>query len=135
MELLRLASTVTQHNSHYEEAKKNATEKGSLNEVAIDATGRIKVYSRDTGTYEWIDLNEYDPELFRPVTNAELLNSRFNGFGGMAFDNETLTAVSDGVSLKSIQDKITAELDGLAANELSKTGYVTKQQREVLKGI
>lgn len=137
MELLNLVGTINQHNSYYEEAKKNAIAKNSLNEVAIDSMGRIKVYNKINKQYEWVTIQEYeeDTELYKPVTNAELLDSRFNGIAGLAFDTETVTAISDGVSLKSITDKINAQLQGLESNQLTTTGYVSSQNREVLKGI
>lgn len=137
MELLNLAGTLTQHDSYYQEAKKNAIAKGSMNEVAIDSMGRIKVFDKYSKKYKWITIDEYneDAESFRPVTNAELLDSRFNGTAGLAFDTETVTAVSDGVSLKSIQDKINNQLQGIESDQLSKTGYVSNQDKEVLKGI
>lgn len=137
MELVSLASMLTQQDSYYQEAKKNAIAKGSMNEVVIDSTGRIKVFDKYAKKYTWTTIEDYEEnsDMYRPVTNAELLDSRYNGLGGLAFDTETVTAVSDGVSLKSIQDKITSELEKLESNQFSTTGYVSKQQRDILKGV
>lgn len=136
-ELLTLASTVSKQDAYYQKAKENAIAKGSLNEVVIDSSGRIKALSLDTQKYEWISLSEYEenPDLYRPVTNGQLLDSRFNGDGGLAFDTESVTAVADGVSMKSISDRIQAMVEHVGSQSVSTTGYVSKANRDVLQGI
>lgn len=135
-ELMTLVKTVNSHKQYYNEAKKHAQEKGSMNEVMLNDNGELRVLTSD-GTLDWISLEEYveNREDYKPITNSQALDLRYNGRLGLEFDTDSVTAASDGVSMYSIQNKIKEGLQNIEHDQVSRQGYVTKEQRDVLKGI
>lgn len=136
MEIIGLVKSINSQKQYYNEAKKQAQEKGSWNDVMINSDGAIRVITED-GSLDWVSLQEYQEnrDYYRPVTNGQMLDWRFNGQLGLEFDTESVTAAADGVSMQSIQEKIKSVIQNIEANQLSSQGYVTKEQREVLKGV
>lgn len=135
-ELMTLVKTVNSHKQYYNEAKKHSQEKGSMNEVMLNDNGELRVLTSD-GTLDWVSLEEYveNREDYKPITNGQVLDLRYNGRLGLEFDTDSVTAASDGVSMYSIQNKIKEGLQNIEYNQVSRQGYVTKEQRDVLKGI
>lgn len=135
-DLITLIKTVNSQKQYYNESKKHAQEKGSLNEVMFNDSGELRVLLED-GTLDWVSLQEYQEnrEEYRPITNGQLLDLRYNGQLGLAFDTDSVTAAADGVSMHSIQTKIKEGLANLEHNQVTRQGYVSQEQREVLKGI
>lgn len=135
-ELITLIKTVNSQKQYYNEAKKHAQEKGSINEVMINDSGELRVLTSD-GSLDWVSLQEYtkNREEYQPITNGQLLDLRYNGKLGLEFDTNSVTAAADGVSMYSIQNKIEESLQNIEYNQVSRQGYVTKEQRDVLKGI
>ena len=135
-ELMTLIKTVNSQKQYYNEAKKHAQEKGSMNEVMLNDNGELRVLTSD-GTLDWVSLEEYSEnrEEYRPITNGQILDLRYNGQLGLEFDTNSVTAAADGVSMYSIQNKIKEGLQNIEYNQVSRQGYVTKEQRDILKGI
>lgn len=134
MQILNILNDLKYQKEEYKEARKSAIDKGSLNEVAIDSSGRIMTYSKENG-YQWTSLNEYNPKQHIPVTNAQLLDLRANKDLGLAFDTESLYVVADGVSMNSITSKIDDIIKNLGNTEISASGYTNRQAKDILKGI
>lgn len=135
-ELITLISSVNSQKQYYNEAKKHAQEKGSMNEIMLNDNGELRVLTSD-GTLDWISLQKYSEnrEEYKPITNGQVLDLRYNGQLGLEFDTNSVTAASDGVSMYSIQNKIKEGLQNIEYNQVSRQGYVSTEQREVLKGI
>lgn len=116
MQLLNLASNLKFQRDKYNKAYDTAVSNGSIHEAAINARGQIMVLTNDGPS--WITPEEYaeNSDQYHVVTNQELLNFRAQGQGGLAFNTEAITTVSNGMGISTITDII-----GKAMQNLGKT--------------
>lgn len=119
IKILKLANNIKYQYQQYKDAKKIAEDKGSLGEVVINSTGQIMV--TDGEGFDWISPEEYfeNKENYSPITNAQLLDFRQKGVGGLALNASSLHAVSGSIGMKDVTDLITNALSSLGKDTQS----------------
>ena len=120
----------------YEEAQKQATANGSLEDLVITNGGKILVQDTSDGSLKPMSWDEYkksDGE-YRLLTNGALLELRAHS-PNLAFNSDVLRYVSGTVGIS----KVTEEIKKLAANigttELERQGFSKKEAGQIIKGL
>lgn len=122
MQLLNLASNLKFQRDKYNKAYDTAVSNGSIHEAAINSRGQVMVLTNDGPS--WITPEEYveNPEDYHVVTNQELLNFRAQGQGGLAFNTDVITTVSNSMGINAITDIIGKAMQNLGKNTESAEG-------------
>lgn len=135
LQALNHLSNLKFYHDEYLKARDTATQKNSLYEVAINPEGKIMAQTSDG--YDWIDPATYikNQKSYRPITNAELLQMRARGEGGLAYNLDSINVVAGSVSMTSITNKLNDIVKDLKAETLHKEGYSAHQGKQVIEGI
>ena len=122
MQLLNLVGDIKFQKEKYDKAYDTAVANGSIYEAAINSRGQVMVLT-DEGT-KWITPEEYaeNSDQYHIVTNQELLNFRAQGQGGLAFNTEAITTVSNSMGINTITDIIGKAMQNLGKNTESAEG-------------
>lgn len=133
MQLVNLIGNIKFQRQQYDEAQKTAVQKGSIHEAAIDKHGRVMVQSENG--FDWISPEEYhkNKDNYHVVTNAELLDYRAQGVGGLAFDTASLASVNDAMGINEVTKLITDIIDKLGKDYNTQEGFV--QSKQLIRGL
>lgn len=115
----------------YEDAKKVATDNGSLEEYAITPAGKLVVQFED-GTIQEVAPSEYH-NLNRNcaiLTNNDLLNLRAQS-PNLINDNSVLSIVNNGIGMEKVSELILKHFQNLGTSEYQRSGptWVINGQR------
>ena len=119
---LPLLKSIEFNSKEYENIYKSLNESGSMQEIAVNSIGQIAVKSEEG--FEWITPEEYhaNSELYMPITNALLLDSRANS-PSLAFQNSVFETLKNGTSINSITTQILEYASKIGSSEQIQTGY------------
>lgn len=124
----------------YDNAYKNAEQKGALDEWAITDRGQFVCATTDGGEFKFItpqqfkeDMEGEDPKYI-PLTNSELLYYRAND-AGMAFQNKVLSVVQNGIGMSAVTDLIQNAMSSLGSVEKSDEGYGATRSGKLIEGL
>ncbi len=119
---LPLLRSIEFNSKEYENVYKSLNDSKSMQEVAVNSVGHIAVIS-DEG-FTWITPEEYhqNSELYQPITNAQLLNSRANS-PSLAFNDTIFETLKNGVSTDSITTQILEYASKVGSTEQVQNGY------------
>lgn len=129
---LPLLKSIEFNSKEYENIYKSLNENGSMQEIAINSMGQLAVQT-DEG-FGWVTPEEYhaNRELFEPVSNALLLDSRANS-PSLAFQNTVFETLKNGVSIDSITKQILESVSKVGSEEQIQTGYGYVSGGDVMK--
>lgn len=135
MMITNLISNIQTQYDAYQKAVDTAISKGSLNEVVIDSMGKIMVQSEEG--FDWITPEEYfnNKDSYLPVTNSKLLEYRKDGIGGLAFNSESILAVTSGIGIAEVTKIIQDAIQDLGNTSNVNTNYIGVKSGDLLKGI
>lgn len=135
LQALNYVSNLRFQHDAFIKAKETATNKGSLHEVAINSVGQIMAASEDG--FEWITPEQFaeNQELYRPITNSELLTLRAQGTGGLVFDQASIDTVSNGMGIGEVTKLIQDALTNLGTDTQKNNGYIGVNTGELIKGL
>lgn len=119
----------------FEKARDTAVSKGSLHEVAINSAGQVMVATEDG--FDWITPEEYakNQDIYRPITNSELLQFRAQGVGGLAFDDKSIATVANGVGIEEVTKLLQDAINNLGSTSDNRTGYVGIKSGDLIQGL
>lgn len=119
---LPLLKSIEFNSKEYDNVYQSLNENGSMQEVAINSIGQIAVQSEEG--FEWITPEQYhaNSELYTPLTNALLLDSRANS-PELAFQNSVFETLKNGVSVDTITKQILEYASKVGSSEQIQTGY------------
>jgi hypothetical protein len=108
LKIIRIIDDIKGQAKAYTEALNTATTNNNLSEAAVDSHGRIMVMNEQG--FDWVTPEDYyenrESEQYQIVTNADLLDFRRKGVGGLAFNNSVFNTVANGMGSKQITDLI-----------------------------
>lgn len=131
------------YNKEYESAYNLISEKGGLNELAINDRGQLLGYNKETKDYKFFTVDEiYKQKNYIPLTNSELLELRAIN-PQLAFNPYILQTVKNGTGMEEINTMIMSIVDKIGTNIITKDGYydarvkkgLTLLQEAVEKGL
>lgn len=119
----------------FEKAREQSIKSGSINEPVIDSLGRVMVISDKS--FKWISPEELsnNSDKYNIVTNAELLNYRAQGQGGLAFNDSVINTISNGVGISDVTKYIQDTINNLGSISKEESGYIGITQGELLQGL
>lgn len=119
----------------YKTAKTEAIKNGAIQEYAIDTRGRVIVATEEG--FEWKTPEEVfeNPDKYTPITNAELLDMRAKGVGGLAFNQESLQTVAAGTSMSAITKLISDSIDKLGKDVESYDSYASVKSGQMIRSL
>ena len=122
----------------FDQAQKNVTQNGGLHEYAIDEYGRIMTQNTKTGKIKPMHLKDFyaqkDDGVWAPLTNSNLLYYRAED-PKMAFKNDLLTTVSNGIGQEKVTEILQKALSGIGSDTISEDGYTVRQRNNITKGL
>jgi hypothetical protein len=124
----------------FNEARELVTKNGGLHEVAIDSSGNLLVQDNETGKMfrlspeQYKSLNQEHPDQYEALTNEHLLWMRDNE-PSLAFRNDLLSTVSNGIGYEKVTDFLQKATQGLGTDTLQKEGYSEKTANGILNGM
>ena len=139
LKIVRLVDNIKRQASEFTKARDTAITNNNLSEAAVDSRGRVMVVGQDG--FEWITPEKYYEERenkgYSLVTNAELLDYRAKGLGGLAFNMQAIHTVANGMGSKQITDLINNTLTSLGkmSDNTELTGYVGVTAGDLILGI
>lgn len=135
LQALNYVSNLRFQHDAFIKAKETATNKGSLHEVAINSTGHIIAKTEDG--FEWITPEQYakNQDLYRPITNSELLTLRAKGEDGLVFNQDVIDMVANGMGIKEVTDMVQDAVTNLGNDSQTKRGYVGVKAGELIQGL
>lgn len=139
LKIVRLVDNIKRQASEFTKARDIAITNNNLSEAAVDSRGRVMVVGQDG--FEWITPEKYYEERenkgYSLVTNAELLDYRAKGLGGLAFNMQAIHTVANGMGSKQITDLINNALTSLGkmSDNTELTGYVGVTAGDLILGI
>lgn len=139
LKIVRLVDNIKRQASEFTKARDTAITNNNLSEAAVDSRGRVMVVGQDG--FEWITPEKYYEERenkgYSLVTNAELLDYRAKGLGGLAFNMQAIHTVANGMGSKQITDLINNALTSLGkmSDNTELTGYVGVTAGDLILGI
>lgn len=139
LKIVRLVDNIKRQASEFTKARDTAIANNNLSEAAVDSRGRVMVVGQDG--FEWITPEKYYEERenkeYSLVTNAELLDYRAKGLGGLAFNMQAIHTVANGMGSKQITDLINNALTSLGkmSDNTELTGYVGVTAGDLMLGI
>lgn len=134
LKALSYVSMAKSNQKLYDDAYKQATSNGSLQEAAVTSNGGVVV--KKDGKLEIITPEQYkkDPNSYTLMTNGNLLAERMNN-PEQAFKNDLLAIVQGGTSTKEIMQTIDLFIKDLGSNEDTIQGYSRNDLRQIQGGI
>lgn len=135
IKILNLSNQMQNQRELYERAEKTAVDKGSIHEAVINSRGLVMV--TDGEGFDWVTPEEYAQNIkdYNIVTNQELLNYRFKGIGGLAFNSDVLLTISNSVGINEVTDYIQNTLKDLGTNTTENSGYAGMKKGELMQGL
>ena len=139
LKIVRLVDNIKRQASEFTKARDTAITNNNLSEAAVDSRGRVMVVGQDG--FEWVTPEKYYAERenkeYSLVTNAELLDYRAKGLGGLAFNMQAIHTVANGMGSKQITDLINNALTSLGkmSDNTELTGYVGVTAGDLILGI
>lgn len=124
----------------FNEARELVTKNGGLHEVAIDSSGNLLVQDNETGKLMRLSAEQYNtltqeqPEKYEALTNEHLLWMRDNE-PSLAFRNDILSIVSNGIGQDKVTKMIQDALANIGSSSLTKSGYTQKQADNISSGL
>lgn len=120
--------------NEYDNAFKIVSNNGGLNEVAINDRGQLYCISQD-GDFKLLTVEQLkeNPD-YQALTNSELLNFRAY-YPQMAYNNDILKVVQNGIGMDSINKMIKEIINNLGTTSVSKEGYSSKQANQIINGV
>lgn len=123
--------------NEYEEAYKRATENDGLSEIGIASDGR-HVYVRDINDSKIKAVNVADfmknQRKYQAITNGELLQIRANS-PQMAFNNDILRVVENGIGMEKVQSMLKSQLVDLGKSKREGTIRAYIDDQRVIDGL
>ena len=123
--------------NEYEEAYKRATENDGLSEIGIASDGR-HVYVRDINDSKIKAVNVADfmknQRKYQAITNGELLQIRANS-PQMAFNNDILRVVENGIGMEKVQSMLKSQLVDLGKSKREGTIRAYVDDQRVIDGL
>ena len=123
--------------NEYEEAYKRATENDGLSEIGIASDGR-HVYVRDINDSQIKAVNVTDfmknQRKYQAITNGELLQIRANS-PQMAFNNDILRVVENGIGMEKVQSMLKSQLVDLGKSKREGTIRAYVDDQRVIDGL
>lgn len=134
LKALQLVKTASWNKTQYDEAKKLATEKGGLSEVAITTDGQVVVRNKE-GEISQMGVQEYlkarAAGQVQALTNSNLLYMRAHD-KTFANNNGLFEVVQNGIGYEAINKMINDTISSLGNFESGREGYQSATAR---KGI
>lgn len=124
----------------FNKARDLAVANGGLHEVAIDSSGNLLVQDNETGKLMRLSVEQYNtltqeqPEKYEALTNEHLLWLRDNE-PSLAFRNDVLSIVSNGIGYEKVTEFLQKATQGLGTDTLEKEGYSEKTANGILNGM
>ena len=108
LQAINYIANLGHHHNQFIKARDTAIANGSLNEIVANSNGLIMVQNLETDDYDWITPEKYktNEDIYRPISNQELLKLRAQGVGGLAYNEEVLNIVSSSLGMDKITDII-----------------------------
>lgn len=135
---LRLIGRADYNQKEYNEAKKEATANGGINEVAIDLRGHIFVQNQETGEILTVTPQEYGDLIqqgnYQALTNSNLLYLRGND-PNFAFKNDILTTVQNGIGIDKVTQMIMNIKNKIGETTLQQEGYSKQTTQQIMSGM
>lgn len=124
IQCIQLVSKLRQNKEDYKKAQDIATQKGSLNEYAINSRGHVLVKTNEGITWK-------NPEQITPsdllITNQDLLLLRREGVEGMSNSNNYSDIIMGSVGYNQIVETVNKTLQNLGSNKY--TDGITAYQK------
>ena len=139
LKIIRIIDDIKGQAKAYTEALNTATANNNLSEAAVDSHGRIMVMNEQG--FDWVTPEEYyedrESEQYQIVTNADLLDFRRKGVGGLAFNNSVFNTVANGMGSKQITDLIQEAINGLGklSSNAPISGYIGVTAGQLINGL
>lgn len=135
---LRLIGRAASNQREYNEAKKEATANGGLNEVAIDLRGHIFVQNQETGEILTVTPQEYGDLIqqgnYQALTNSNLLYLRRED-PNFAFKNDVLNTVQNGIGIDKVTQMIMNIKNKIGETTLQQEGYSKQTAQQIMSGV
>lgn len=134
LQVLSQMNTANFNKNEYDNAFKIVSENGGINEVAINDRGQLYCMNQK-GDFKLLTIEQLkqNPE-YQALTNSELLNFRAY-YPQMAYNNDILKVVQNGIGMESINKMIKDIISNLGTTSISKEGYSSKQANQIINGI
>lgn len=117
----------------FKTAQNKVMNNGGLYEIAVDERGRM-ICVNSKGDYKYLTVEQLkQAEGYTPLKNSELLSLRSHS-PKMAFNDQILNVVSNGLGMSAINTMITQITDKLGSYNLSIAGY-TKKMEDAVEGL
>lgn len=139
LKIVRLVDNIKRQASEFTKARDTAITNNNLSEAAVDSRGRVMVVGQDG--FEWVTPEKYYAERenkeYSLVTNAELLDYRAKGLGGLAFNMQAIHTVANGMGSKQITELINTAVTSLGKMRSNEelTGYVGVTAGDLMQGL
>lgn len=135
---LRLIGRAASNQREYNEAKKEATANGGINEVAIDLRGHIFVQNQETGEILTVTPQEYGDLIqqgnYQALTNSNLLYLRRED-PNFAFKNDILNTVQNGIGIDKVTQMIMNIKNKIGETTLQQEGYSKQTTQQIMSGV
>lgn len=139
LKIIRIIDDIKGQAKAYTQALNTATTNNNLSEAAVDSHGRIMVMNEQG--FDWVTPEEYyedrESEQYQIVTNADLLDFRRKGVGGLAFNNSVFNTVANGMGSKQITDLIQGAINDLGklSSNAPISGYIGVTAGQLINGL
>lgn len=119
----------------FDNAYRNASNKGTIGEAAITSDGNVIVKNIKDGSLSTISVQQYlnNEKAYSLQTNGDLLQLRRMD-PNYKFADNILDVVENGISTKGINDFISQFSSGLGVNTLQQEGYSKVQAQRIING-
>lgn len=133
---IKLVNKVIDSKEEYKETFNIAKNNKTLSEAAITADGQIVLQTNNGYTMASPDkaIKAVQSGKARICKNSDLLKDRRHN-PNMAFNNELLSIVQNGVSFDSVKDNINSIASSIGNKELKYSGYTKAQQGKIESGL
>ena len=139
LKIVRLVDNIKRQASEFTKARDTAIANNNLSEAAIDSRGRVMVIGQEG--FEWVSPEKYYEERedkeYSLVTNAELLDYRAKGLGGLAFNTQAIHTVANGMGMKQVTEMISSAINNLGKLSTNEevSGYIGVTAGELINGL
>lgn len=119
----------------YDNAYKEVTKNGGLNEYAITTSGQVIVLDEDDNLKQ-ISVSEFlkGSSKYRPLTNSNLLYLRAYQ-PEYSNNNQILDTVQNGIGIEQVDKMIRERLSSLGTSETVRSGYSIKSDSYIMQGL
>lgn len=118
----------------YDNAFEIVSNNGGINEVAINDRGQLFCINSE-GDFKLLTVEQLNqnPE-YQALTNSELL--KFRAYDpSIAYNNDILKIVQNGIGMETINKMIKDIISNLGTTSISKEGYSSKQEGQIINGV